>query len=291
VADAGDAAVTGSLADGWLGDVASRRLALALLIVGVAMAGYTVYAMRIAWRRYGERRERNRPMPEDPVYVGSSGPHAIALGVGAFRAVAAGEPVDDVGYRRSRRQVRVELTVRFGGTEDHARESVPRALRALLGGDAENAGPGMALAEQALRLRARVGPELWQHSLEEYATARGLPFGERESLLALANDIAHAEDRLRLEGLLGHDETVPSLLATHWADGVHLVRCAMRAEWLAAPQGLEYLARADELTRARYPSWSTMFGALLLPALLNDNTESIRWQFTVAPKLVAVNYS
>lgn len=58
------------------------------------------------------------------------------------------------------------------------------------------------------------------YALEKFATARGLPYGERASLLALATDIGRAEDRLRREGVLGQYETIPSLLACHWAEGV-----------------------------------------------------------------------
>jgi len=91
------------------------------------------------------------------------------------------------------------------------------------------------------------------YALEEFATARGLPYGERTSLLALATDIGRAEDRLRREGVLGQYETIPSLLACHWAEGVHIVRMALAANWLARPLGLEYLARAGELAGPLVP--------------------------------------
>jgi hypothetical protein len=266
-----------------LDTVGERRFVIALVIIGVVASGYVLYAARVAWRRAAEHRARNRRRPDVPVYSGSPAAGAIALGLGAFQAVAAGEPVDDVAYRRSPQQVRAELAGILG---ESARESLPRALRALLGGDAENVAPGIALAEEALRQRTRVGPELWQHSLDSFATAQSLPFGERQSLLALAADITRAEDRLRQERLLGPDELVPTLLASHWAEGVHLVRCGLRADWLPPTQGLEYLARADELTRAWYPSWSTVIGALALPALLNEDVQSTRWQFRVAHQLI-----
>jgi hypothetical protein len=81
----------------------------------------------------------------------------------------------------------------------------------------------MALAEEALRQRMRTGAELWPHALEDFATNRGLPYAERRQLLALAVHVGRAEDRLRREGLLGPQE-VPSLLACHWGEGVHIVR-------------------------------------------------------------------
>jgi Protein of unknown function (DUF1266) len=261
----------------------TERLMIALVVIGVIAAGYVLHAARIAWRQAIILRARNRRTPDTPVYV-SGGQLGIALGVGAFEAVAAGEPVNQVAYRRSRQQVQWELTSQLG---EDARGSLPRALRALLGGDAENPAPAMALAEEALRHRTRVGPELWQHSLEAFATAQSLPFGERQSLLALSVDIGRSEDRLRLEGLLGPGEYVPSLLAVHWAEGVHLVRCGLRVSWLPPAQGLEYLNRADELTRARYPSWSTVVSALLLPSLLSDDAESVRWRIRVARQLLS----
>jgi hypothetical protein len=100
-------------------------------------------------------------------------------------------------------------------------------------------------------------------------------------------DVGRAEDRLRLEGLLGPAEFVPSLLACHWADGVHLVRCALRAGWLPRPQGLEYLARAGELTAKWYPTWSTVVSAQLLPALLNDDARELVWRLPVARRLLS----
>ncbi|MPZ79323.1 MAG: DUF1266 domain-containing protein [Actinophytocola sp.] len=169
--------------------------------------------------------------------------------------------------------------------ERDARAALPRALRALLGGDAENPGRGMALVEEALRQRTRVGPELWHHALDELATARGLPYGEREGLLALAADIDRAEDRLRQDGILGLDQRVPSLLACHWAEGVHLVRCGLRAGWLTPAHGTEYLDRAGELARKWYGSWFAVVAAQLLPAMLNDDTEEIHWRYPVAQQL------
>jgi hypothetical protein len=271
----------------WLDTVSERRMAFFFLIACVVASGWVVYGLRNAWRKAIDEQERRRPRPDQPVYAGAApptGPYAVALGVGAFRAAEYEEPVDQLDYTRARK--RAQRLLAEGGDADEARSNVPRALRALLGGDAETPGAGIALVEEALRQRTAVGPELWTHALEDFATARGLPFGERQQLLALAVDIGRAEDRLRLEGLLGPAEVVPSLLACHWLEGVHLVRLAMRAGWLARPQGLEYLVRAGQLTARWYPTWSTVLGAQLLPALLSDDGDELVWRLPVARRLL-----
>jgi hypothetical protein len=270
----------------WPETVAERRYMVALLIIGAIMACYVLYAARVAWRKAADLRERRRPTPDTPVYSGAApGPFALALGVGALRAVAHGEAVDELYYGRSKKRARALLS-EDAESQEVARATVPRALRALLGGEAEVPAAGIALVEEALRHRTRVGPELWAHALEEFATVRGLPYGERASLLSLATDIGRAEDRLRVEGVLGHHETIPSLLACHWAEGVHVVRTALAAEWLADTQAAEYLARAGELTARWYPSWSTVLSAQLLPALLNDDVLESRWRLRAAQHLL-----
>jgi hypothetical protein len=270
----------------WPETVADRRFVIALMIVGVVMSCYALYAARTAWRRAADLREQRRPTPDTPVYAGTApGPYALAMGVGALRAVAHREAVDRLDYSRSRKRARALLSAGAESPEA-ARATVPRALRALLGGEAEVPATGIALVEEALRHRTRVGQELWAHALEEFATVRGLPYGERMALLALATDVGRAEDRLRGEGVLGPHETVPSLLVCHWAEGVHVVRAAMAADWLARPQGLEYLARAGELVTRWYPSWSTVLSAQLLPALLNDDTAELRWRLRAAQHLL-----
>ena len=271
----------------WPDAVNQRRMLIFLLVIGAVMSGWVIYGAKVAWLKARDERERRRPKPNTPVYAGAAppvGPYAIALGVGALRAAEYAEPVNQLDYRRPRHRAQALLGEVFG---NQARETVPRALRALLGGGAEEPAQGSALIEEALRQRTSVGPELWTHALEEFATARGLPYGERHALLAQAVDIGRAEDRLRLEGLLGPGEFVPSLLACHWADGVHVVRCALRAGWLARAQGLEYLARADELTAKWYPAWSTVVAAQLLPALLNDDAAELVWRLPLARRLLS----
>ena len=270
----------------WPETVTERRFMIALLIIGVIMAGYTAYAVRVAWRKAAKLREKRRPTPDTPLYAGTApDQYATALGVGALRAVAHREPVDRLLYGRSRKQARALLS-KDAEDADTARATVPRALRALLGGEAETPAPGIALVEEALRHRTRVGPELWLHALDEFATIRGLPYGERQSLLSLATDIGRAEDRLRMDGVLGPHETIPSLLACHWAEGVHVVRTALAADWLARPQAHEYLVRAGELVARWYPSWSTVLAAQLLPPLLNDNALETRWRLRAAQRLL-----
>jgi Protein of unknown function (DUF1266) len=269
----------------WPETVADRRLLVFGLIAGIVISGWVIYGARKAWRRAREERERRRPKPDTPVYAGATpptGPYAAALGVGAIRAAEYSEPVDRLDYTRSRKRAQALL----GEHVEQAREVVPRALRALLGGDAEEPAHGIALVEEALRRRTAVGPELWTHALEEFATSRGLPYGERQSLLAVAVDIGRAEARLRLEGILGPGELIPSLLACHWAEGVHIARCAMRAGWLPRAQGLEYLTRAGELAAKWYPTWSSVVGAQLLPALLSDDAQELVWQLPVARRLL-----
>jgi hypothetical protein len=271
----------------WPETVAQRRILIFSLIVGVVMAGWVFYAARNARRKYWEQRERRRPKPDNPVYVGATpptGPYGAALGVGALRAAEYEEPADQLEYTRSKKRAQALLTEHGG---DEARANLPRMLRALLGGEAEQPASGFALAEEALRQRTTVGPELWTLALEQFATAHGLPYPERHSLLALAIDIRRAEDRLRLEGLLGPAEMIPSLLACHWAEGVHVVRCALRAGWLPPTQGYEYLARAGELAAKWYPTWSTVLGAQLLPALLSDDAQELVWQLPVARRLLS----
>jgi hypothetical protein len=272
----------------WLDTVVERRWFVFLLIAGAVASGWVLYGLRVAWRKANDERERRRPKPDTPVYAGAApptGPYVVALGVGALRAAEYEEPVDQLDYTRARKWAQT-LLAEDAPNADEARATVPRALRALLGGDAEVPGAGLALVEEALRQRTRVGPELWTYALDEFATTRGLPYGERQSLLALAVDIGRAEDRLRFEGLLGPAEVIPSLLACHWLEGVHLVRLAMRAGWLARPQGLEYLGRASELTVKWYPTWSTVLGAQLLPELLTDDAQQLVWRLPVARRLL-----
>jgi hypothetical protein len=270
----------------WLDTVAERRFGVALLVIGVIAFACTVYAVRQAWRRAMDLRDRRRPTSDTPLYARTApGPHAVALGVGALRAVAHREPVDHVGYTRPRRRARA-LLAEDAESEQHARTTVPRALRALLGGEAEVPAHGIALVEEALRQRNNVGPELWPHALEDFATTRGLPYAERQQLLALVVDIGRAEDRLRREGLLGPHEIVPSLLACHWGEGVHIVRTALRAEWLTWPEAQEYLTRADELAPRWYPTWSALLAAQLLPALLNDDVGELSWRLPAARRLL-----
>jgi hypothetical protein len=266
----------------WLDSVAERRFIVALGLIGLVASGYVGYAFWKAWQHAAARRARQRPLPEEPRYTGA-GETVAALGVGALRAVADGEPVDQIAYRRSRRTVRKRLIEQFG---ENAREHVPRAVRALLGTRAEVVATGLKLVEEALRHRVRVGPELWSHALEEYATARGLPFREREALLELAQDVTRAEDRLRLDGILGAGDRIPSLLACHWAEGVSLARCGLRAGWLSEREGHEYLDRAGVLAVTWYPDWPTLIGALLLPEYLTDDNHGARWGSTVARKLL-----
>jgi hypothetical protein len=259
---------------------------VAALVIGVIMSGYALYAVRAAWRKAADLREKRRPIPDTPVYSGAApGPYALALGVGALRAVAHREAVDELFYGRSKKRARALLS-EDAESPEAARATVPRALRALLGVEAEVPAAGIALVEEALRQRTRVGQELWAHALEDFATARGLPYGERTSLLALASDIALAEDRLRAEGVLGRHELIPSLLAFHWAEGVHVVRTALAADWLPRPQAAEYLTRAGELTARWYPTWSTVLSAQLLPALLNDDATESRWRLRAAQRLL-----
>jgi hypothetical protein len=272
----------------WLDTVVERRWFVFLLIAGAVMSGWVIYGLRLAWRKAEAERERRRPKPDTPVYAGAvptTDPYTFALGVGALRAAEYEEPVDQVDYMRPKKRAQA-LLAEDAPNADEARATIPRALRALLGGDAEVPGTGLALIEEALRQRATVGPELWAHALEQFATARGLPYGERQSLLALCVDIGRAEDRLRLEGLLGPTEMVPSMLACHWLEGVHLVRLAMRAGWLERRQGLEYLIRASQLTAKWYPTWSTVLGAQLLPALLTDDAQELVWRLPVARRLL-----
>ncbi|HEX6359416.1 hypothetical protein [Actinophytocola sp.] len=271
----------------WPETVAERRMLLFAVLMGLVIAGWMFYFMRNAWLKTWEERERRRPKPDNPVYAGAApptGPYVAALGVGAIRAAEYEEPVDKLDYTRSKKRAQALLVEELG---ESARDNVPRALRALLGGEAEDPASGIALVEEALRQRTKSGPELWTFALEQFATARGLPYAERQSMLAIAVDIGRAEDRLRLDGLLGPGEYIPSLLANHWADGVHVVRCAMRAGWLPTPQGLEYLERAGGLTAKWYPTWSTVISAQLLPALLSDDAAELVWRVPVARRLMS----
>ncbi|KAA9161891.1 DUF1266 domain-containing protein [Amycolatopsis acidicola] len=267
----------------WLDSVAERRFMVALGLVGLVASGYVLYAARQAWRKAAGQRARNRPKPTRPRYSGA-GETCAALGVGALKAVAAREPVDVHAYRCPARSIRARFREEFGG--DDARENYPRAVRALLGSQAEVVAPGLRLVEEALRQRVRVGGELWAHALEEYATARGLPFAERETLLSVATQIASAEDRMRLDGILREGDRIPSLLARHWAEGVDLVRAGLRTRWLSEHEGREYLDRAGELAAKWYQDWPTLFGALLLPAYLADDVREAEWGAAVGRQLL-----
>jgi uncharacterized protein DUF1266 len=272
----------------WPESIAERRDMIVIVGIGVVVSGYVIYAAVGSWLKAWVWHLQRRSTPNAPVYANATlptGPHVAALGVGAIRATEYAQPVDRLDYTRSTKGARALLS-EDATTAEQARGNLPRTLRTLLGGDAELPGVAVALTEEALRQRMAVGPELWTHALDEFATARGLPYGERHILQSLAVDIGRAEDRLRMEGVLGVGEFVPSLLACQWADGVHLVRLALRARWLPKEEGLQYLARAGELTAKWYSTWSTVLAAQLLPSLLGDDEEELAWRLPVARRLL-----
>jgi hypothetical protein len=242
------------------------------------------------WRRRPSRpAEVARYAGEAPQPVTEYTP---ALAAGALAALRSGEVLDVVGCRRPRGTIKRELRLRAEpyltsvlGEEDVS-TAVGRCVNDLLGPGAETVGGHLSVIEEVIRHRHRGGPELWPHAIDEWAERATLPEETVATLHNTAERIAGAEEELRRTGILGADEFVPTLLAVHWGQGVHLARGAIRVGWLDRTRGLNYLRRAGELTRRWYPSSRTLLAALLLPAYLSGDAEAIRWGKTMAPPLL-----
>ena len=266
------------------------RLPVLLAAVGLILLAA---ALREAYRR---RRRRPSPPSEVARYAGEAPQpvteYTTALAVGALAALRAGEVLDIVGCRRPRGAIKRELRLRAEpyqksvlGEEDVS-TAIGRCVNDLLGPAAETVGDQLAGIEEVIRHRRRGGPELWPHAIDEWASRSRLPEPAVAALHDTAERIAAAEEELRGAGLLGGDEYVPTLLAVHWGQGVHLARGAVATGWLDRTRGLNYLRRTGELARRWYPSSRTLLAAQLLPAYLSGDPEAIRWARTAAPALL-----
>ncbi|MFI5889791.1 hypothetical protein ACIA5D_06680 [Actinoplanes sp. NPDC051513] len=271
--------------------VAGTRLAVLLAAVGLILLAA---AVREGYRRWRRRPSRPREVPR---YEGEAAQPATdytpALAVGALAALRAGEVLDIVGCRRPRGVIKRELRLRAGPYltsvmgEEGVSTAIGRCVNDLLGPGAETVGDHLSGVEEVIRHRRRGGPELWGHAIDEWASRSGLPEVAVAALHDIAARVAGAEDELRAAGVLAEGEFVPTLLAVHWGQGVHLARGAIATGWLDRTKGLNYLRRTGELAGRWYPSPGTMLAAQLLPAYLSGDADAIRWAGVAAPKLLA----
>jgi hypothetical protein len=266
------------------------RLAVLLTAVGLILLAAVL--------RAGYERWRARPAPPSRVarYAGPAPlpvtDYTAALAVGAVPTLRAGEVLDAVGCRRPRGAIKRELRAaalpyrRSVLGEEDVSTAVGRAVNDLLGPAAETVGDHLARVEEVIRHRGRGGPALWHHAIDEWAARAALPPEAVERLHDTAGAVARAEEELRHKGLLGPDEFVPTLLAYHWAQGVHLARGAVKVGWLDRTKGLNYLRRAGELADRWYPSSRTLLAAQILPAYLRGDADAVRWAESAVPPLL-----
>ncbi|WP_117212244.1 DUF1266 domain-containing protein [Allorhizocola rhizosphaerae] len=268
----------------------TTRHAVLLAVVGLILLAA---ALRAVYKRW-----RDRPLPPAEVacYTGEAPlpitDYTCALAVGALATLRAGDVLDAVGCKRSRRAIKRELRVAAAPYrhsvlgEEAMSTAIGRCVNDLLGPGAETVGSHFAAIEEVIRHRDRGGPALWHHSIDEWAGRARMPLAAVANLHRTAEQVARAEEDLRRIGILRAGEVVPTLLAVHWGQGVHLARGAIRVGWLDRAKGLNYLRRAGELAHRRYPSSRTLLAAQLLPAFVSGDADTIRWAETAAPPLL-----
>jgi hypothetical protein len=275
-------------------DTTTRLVADGLLIVYsllvLLLVARGVRLLVLRYQRAAAIRRGPTAWPEKPILLTplpADAELAAGLGVGALRAVRAGEPVTTLlGESQQRARCKDELLALFPHEPANVRANTRRALRELLGHGAEVVGDSHRDLEEVLRHRNRVGAELWRHSLHEFGIERSLPLAERESLLRLADETERAEDELRQHDVLGPREQIPTVLAVRWAFGVHLARTAVRAGWLDEDHAAAFVRRAGVLVGRWYPSWTAVASGLLLPALIADDRVVAEWGMRVAQQLL-----
>jgi len=266
---------------------------LAVLLAAVALI-LLAAALRELYQRW---RARPKPPAQVARYTGDAPlpvtDYTSALAVGALPTLRAGDVLDAVGCKRPRGLIKRELRSAAEpyrqsvlGEEDMS-TAVGRCVNDLLGPGAETVGEHLLRIEEVIRHRGRGGPDLWHHAIDEWAGRATLPEQAVAGLHDTAERVERAEEALRRAGILGADEVVPSLVAFHWANGVHLARGAIKVGWLDRTKGLNYLRRAGELAHRRYPSSRTLLAAQLLPAYLVGDADMIRWAQAVVPPLLA----
>ena len=280
------------MADAALADPAvTPRLAVLLVVVGLILLAA---ALREGYQRW---RARPKPPAETARYTGDTPlpvtDYTSALAVGALATLQAGDVLDTVGCRRPRGSIKRELRAAAEPYrqsvlgEESMSTAIGRCVNDLLGPGAETVGDHLLRIEEVIRHRGRGGPALWHHAIDEWASRATLPEVAVARLHDTAEHVERAEEELRRSGILGAEEVVPSLLAFHWGNGVHLARGAIKVGWLDRTKGLNYLRRAGELAHRRYPSSRTLLAAQLLPAYLSGDADMIRWAQAVVPPLLA----
>jgi len=170
--------------------------------------------------------------------------------------------------------------------EEAISTAVGRCVNDLLGPRAETVGQQLHAVEEVLRHRARGGPALWLHAIDEWAGRSGQPPETVVALRDLAERVVRAEEELRRACILGSGEVVPTVLACYWGQGVHLARGAMEVGWLDRGRGLNYLHRAGELAYRWYRSPRGLVAAQLLPACLAGDEDTVRWAAAALPPLL-----
>lgn len=273
------------------GPAVNTRHVVLLAIAGLILLSAALRALYQRWR------DLPSPPAEVARYTGGAPlpatDYTSALAVGALATLRAGDVLDTVGCRRSRRVIKRELRAAAAPYrqsvlgEEAMSTAIGRCVNDLLGPGAETVGGNLAVIEEVIRHRTRGGPALWHHSIDEWASRATLPPTAVANLHRTAEKVERAEEELRRTGILRDGEVVPTLLAYYWGHGVHLTRGAIKVGWLDQARGLNYLRRATELANRRYPSSHTLVAAQLLPACLSGDVETIRWAKTVVPQLLA----
>ncbi|GII75772.1 hypothetical protein Sru01_07540 [Sphaerisporangium rufum] len=256
-------------------------------ILGPVLAGTVLlWVYGTAYRMLG-RRSLRRPPAEEPRWEDdpSYDPElAAGLAVGALRATRAGEPVNVLPRRCSRRHAwaEAERLVKAEDPDMPVEDNLRAALWAVLGGTAEVVRPALSAVEEVLRRRELAGPDLWRHALDESASP-----AQRSLLHQVADAVERAEAELRGRGVLDPGERVPSVLAAQWADGVHLARTGLRIGMMSGTAAATHVRRAGALAGRWYPSWRVLRAAVLLPDLLSVDRSAAEWGLRVTTRLAA----
>lgn len=226
-------------------------------------------------RRTPQSQPRRGPVrPATPVkatFAGGPVPHLPAVVLASVQAAVDGQPVDRVSYGRD-----------FPGDERHDdwdADDYRSELNGSLGPAAHTVGHSLTLLQEVLAQRSLVGPELWQHQLEDRMTQWGLPLAERAHANHYVEQIVKFERRMVDEGLLREGEQVTTVAPIHWANAIRTLRIGQRAGVLDAAVVERWLTAADQLVLDTFgpdlgASVGVLFAGQLLPVhLFSDDSD------------------
>lgn|GEM_PF-7074852 len=220
---------------------------------------------------YGTTRRRADRRPVSAIFEGVTTEHPAAVVLAALPAALDRQPVDRLTYRRNFR------------TDDHVTEwsadDYRSELNASLGTSAHTVGPSLTLLQEVLAQRALVGPELWQHQLEDRMADWGLPMEERARAGRYVEQILAFETRLVSEGVLVAGDRITTLVPIHWANAIRLLRVGHRAGVLDTSAVEHWMGIADGLVNDAFgpqigAGLGVLFASQLLPVHLSgDDTD------------------